>query len=54
MTIVFEQRGSERTAEITFVEDTRLEVVTFESADMKVSRKQRAFRKAWLGDTAVD
>ncbi len=54
VTIVFERRGNTRAAEITFVEDNKLEVVTFESADMKVSRKQRAFRKAWLGDTAVD
>ena len=49
-TIRFIQRGIERSAELTFVEDKELEVVTYESADMKVSRKQLAFRRNWLGE----
>ena len=53
-TIKFEQRGIARAAEITFIEDPELEVVTFESAEMKVSRKQLAFRTAWLGNASTD
>ena len=48
-TIYFVQRGVERSAEITFVEDSQLEVTTYESADMQVSDSQLSFRKAWLG-----
>jgi predicted metalloprotease with PDZ domain len=53
-TIRFIQRGMERTAELTFDEDKELEVETFESADMKVSRAQRAFRRSWLGEESED
>jgi predicted metalloprotease with PDZ domain len=48
-TIHFLQRGVERSAEITFTEDPELEVVTYESADMEVSKAQLDFRNAWLG-----
>lgn len=48
-TIRYTQRGVERSAEITFVEDLELEVVTYESADMEVSDAQLSFRLAWLG-----
>ena len=53
-TIRFIQRGSERSAEITFDEDTTLEVVTYESADMDVSDVQLAFRRSWLGEESAD
>ena len=48
------QRGTERTAELTFDEDTELEVVTYESADMDVSDAQLAFRRSWLGEDSED
>jgi len=53
-TIRFIQRGIERSAEITFVEDNELEVVTYESADMDVSDEQLAFRKSWLGEDSEE
>lgn len=53
-TIRFIQRGTERTAELTFDEDRELEVVTYESADMDVSDAQLAFRKSWLGEESKD
>jgi predicted metalloprotease with PDZ domain len=54
-TIRFIQRGIERTAVLTFAEDNELEVVTYEAADMAVSKSQLAFRKSWIGaDSASD
>jgi predicted metalloprotease with PDZ domain len=47
------QRGVERSAELTFAEDNELEVVTYEAADVDVSKAQLAFRESWLG-TADD
>jgi len=47
--IYFVQRGVERSAEIVFDEDGKLEVVTFESADLPVSTDQLRFRSDWLG-----
>ena len=47
-TIRFVQRGIEREAAMTFDEDPRLEIVTFESVDREVSDQQLAFRQAWL------
>lgn len=44
------QRGITRDAEITFEEDSELEVVTYESADMEVSDTQLTFRHSWLGE----
>jgi predicted metalloprotease with PDZ domain len=49
-TIRFIQRGVERSSELVFQEDNELEVVTYESADMKVSSAQRTFRRNWLGE----
>jgi predicted metalloprotease with PDZ domain len=43
------QRGIRLATEISFAEDGKLEVVTFESADMNVSDEQLAFRESWLG-----
>lgn len=55
VSIRYIQRGVERKADLEIDEDHDLEVVTFESADRDVSRKQLAFRRAWLGeDTAVN
>jgi predicted metalloprotease with PDZ domain len=52
-TIRFIQRGIERTSELIFVEDSKLEVVTYESADMDVSKAQLAFRHSWLGEESA-
>lgn len=52
--IRYVQRGVERTADLEFHEDQELEVVSFESAGRKVSRKQLAFRRAWLGEDTAD
>lgn len=49
-TIRYIQRGIERSAELTFDEDNELEIVTYESAEMKISRAQRKFRRDWLGE----
>jgi len=48
-TIHYIQREVERSAELTFVEDNTLEIVTYESDDRKVSRSKLVFRKLWLG-----
>jgi len=53
-TIRFIQRGTERTAELTFDEHSKLEVVTYESADMDVSDAQLAFRRNWIGEDSED
>lgn len=49
VTIIFRQRGQERQAEITFIEDPTIEVVLFEDADLPLSEAQKMFRGAWLG-----
>ena len=53
-TIRFIQRGIERSTEITFDEDDKFEVVTFESADMDVSEAQLAFRRSWIGEESEE
>lgn len=53
-TIRFIQRGVERTAKLSFDEHSELEVVTYESANMKVSKTQLAFRDSWLGEDSAD
>lgn len=53
-TIRFVQRGVERSSKISFQADRELEVVTFESADMKVSDEQLTFRQSWLGADSSD
>jgi predicted metalloprotease with PDZ domain len=50
--VAFHQRGSDRTATITLVEDPTLEVVTFEAAGRPVSEEIRRFRAAWLHSKA--
>jgi predicted metalloprotease with PDZ domain len=46
--VVFEQRGQQKSATLTFGEDERIELVTYESAGMAVTDEMRAFREAWL------
>ena len=48
-TIHYIQREIERSAELTFVEDNTMELVTYESDDQKLSRSKRRFRESWLG-----
>ena len=48
-TIRYLQRGVERESQIEFEEDQRLETVTYEAADRRVSRSQMEFRNSWLG-----
>jgi predicted metalloprotease with PDZ domain len=48
-TIHYVQRGIERTAEITFVEDPQLQVVTVESTGEDLGSDASRFREAWLG-----
>lgn len=50
--IQFEQRGERITSGLTFREDPRLEVVTYESAGLAVTDEIRAFRDEWLGARA--
>ncbi len=47
--IVYESRGRRRLARLTFAEDPRLEVVTYEEAGRTVTDAARTFREAWLG-----
>ena len=47
--IHYTQRGIKRSAELTIAEDNELEVVTYEAADVDVSKAQLAFRESWLG-----
>ena len=47
--IVYMQRGAQKTAQLTFSEDPRLEVVLYEDANIEVSEDQLTFRNSWLG-----
>ena len=47
--IEFEQRGQIRTAQLTLIEDPRVEVVLFEDAGRSLTEEQKKFREAWLG-----
>lgn len=47
--IEFEQRGQHRAASLIFVDDPRLELVTYEAAGMEVTGEMREFRESWLG-----
>ncbi|UTW56243.1 M61 family metallopeptidase [Kordiimonas sp. SCSIO 12610] len=49
VTISFLQRGAAKTAEVTFASDPTVELVMFEDADRKPSKKQLKFREAWMG-----
>ena len=53
-TIRFVQRGVERSSKISFQADSELEVVTYESEDMKISDTQLTFRQSWLGTDSSD
>ena len=48
-TINYIQREVDRSAELTFIEDKTLELVTYESDERKISLSQQAFRDSWLG-----
>lgn len=47
--ITWRSRSGERSADITFAADPRVEVVPFEAAGRTPSAEQLAFRAAWLG-----
>jgi predicted metalloprotease with PDZ domain len=49
VTVEFVQRGVRKTARMTLVEHPALEAVPYESAEMQVTPRMRAFREAWLG-----
>lgn len=49
-TIASAQRGVARTANIKFMADPQVELLTYESAALPVSDTQLAFRAACLGD----
>ncbi len=51
--IEFEQRGTTRTATITFEEDPRIEVVAYEQAQFPVTDTIQQFRNSWLGKRAT-
>jgi predicted metalloprotease with PDZ domain len=53
LSIVYEQRGETRTAEMTVSEDPRLEVVTYESVGREVTPVMQGFRNEWLRSRAV-
>ncbi|HSB53683.1 MAG TPA: PDZ domain-containing protein [Gemmatimonadales bacterium] len=44
----YQSRGMDRTTRVTFSEDPRLEVVTYEEAGMPLSDEMKKFREAWL------
>jgi predicted metalloprotease with PDZ domain len=50
--VIFEQRGVQRTARLTFAADPRLEAVTFESVGQQPTAKEKAFRASWLASRA--
>ncbi len=47
--VLFEQRGTTKTAQLTFAADPQLEVVTYEVAGIEVTDEMRNFRTQWLG-----
>ncbi|MCZ6857446.1 MAG: M61 family peptidase [Gemmatimonadetes bacterium] len=47
--ILFEQRGTTKTAQLTFEANPQLEVVTYEVAGFEVTEEMRNFRTQWLG-----
>lgn len=52
--IEYVQRGETRRGRITFVEASRLEVVTFEKAGLPVTDAVRSFRESWLSGRNPD
>ncbi len=51
--ITYRQRGLDRRATLTFLADPTVEVVRYETAGVKPTAQQLAFRAAWLGTDAV-
>ncbi len=51
--ITYRQRGLDRRATLTFLADPTAEVVRYETAGIKPTARQLAFRAAWLGPDAV-
>ena len=47
--VLFEQRGTTKTAQLTFAANPQLEVVTYEVAGLEVTEEMRNFRTQWLG-----
>ena len=52
--VEYEQRGSPRTAKLTFDESNQLEVVPYETALIPVTDAMNAFRAEWLGSKAEE
>ncbi len=50
--VTYIQRGARKTGKLTFADDPRVEIVTYEEAGMPMTDKMKAFRKAWIGDVA--
>lgn len=50
--IIFESRGTTRTAQVAFAADPRLEAVTFESVGQQPTAAEMKFRMSWLGSRA--
>ncbi len=48
--VTYLQRGQVKTADLTFIQDPAIELVTFESLDRKVSDQQQRFRDSWIGE----
>jgi hypothetical protein len=49
---MFEQRGRTHEGRITFAEDNRLEVVTYEQAGLPLTPAMRRSRADWLASRA--
>ncbi len=47
--VLFEQRGTTKTAQLSFAANPQLEVVTYEVAGLEVTEEMRNFRTQWLG-----
>lgn len=47
--VTYLQRGEARTSDLTFIEDPKIELVTYESIGKDVSSAQQQFRDNWIG-----
>jgi predicted metalloprotease with PDZ domain len=47
--IEFEQRGVQKSAQVTFLEDPQLEVVAFETINQELTAEMKKLRAQWLG-----
>jgi predicted metalloprotease with PDZ domain len=50
VTVVFVQRGQNKTRSVALIEDPRQEIVLFEEAGRQPSAAQLEFRKKWIGE----